>query len=279
LPALLKAIEEQETGGLFDVSVCIADNDGGESARATVQSFARRSRVSIKYVVEPEQNIARARNAAVENATGSYVAFIDDDELPGNDWLLRLYEMIRKYRCSGVLGPVRPLLPKDTPRWVVTSKIMERPEKETGEVLEWKDTRTGNVLLESRLFENARFDVFYGRGGEDKDFFRRMIRQGECFLSCREAAVHEVIPLNRCKRSFQVKRALLRGKVSIPAPFHGFKRLIFSSGVLLLYVPLLIVSAPLSHGLFMKQLIRACDHVGSILSFFGVNLVKESYLS
>ena len=51
----------------------------------------------ISYDVEPEQNIALARNRAIGNASGEYVALIDDDEFPDKQWLLTLYEAIDRY--------------------------------------------------------------------------------------------------------------------------------------------------------------------------------------
>jgi succinoglycan biosynthesis protein ExoM len=264
---------------LFELSVCVVDNDAGQSAREVVHGCAKVSSITIMYICEPEQNIAKARNTAIEHAHGTHIAFIDDDEVPPQRWLLPLFEMMEKTSASGVLGPVRPFFETTPPSWVTKSKILERPEKETGEVLGWEDTRTGNVLLSARIFTNARFDNSFGSGGEDKEFFRRMIAQGEKFIWCSEAAVQERIPMSRCSRVFQIKRALLRGKVSVPGRFKGARRVAISCGAIVLYIPVLLGTLMFSHGLFMKYLIRASDHVGRILAFLGINLIRESYLS
>src|SRR6267378_3005168 len=109
LRRLLCKLEEQEVEGLFEYSVVIADNDKSESARETVKSFARQSRIRVEYHVEPEQNIALARNMAVRHASGDFVAFIDDDESPIDEWLLRMHGALLRYGADGVLGPVKPL--------------------------------------------------------------------------------------------------------------------------------------------------------------------------
>ena len=72
-------LQEIETEGLFQYSLAIVDNDVCESARHVVESAARESSVSVLYYVEPEQNIALARNRVVEQAVGDLLAFIDDD--------------------------------------------------------------------------------------------------------------------------------------------------------------------------------------------------------
>jgi succinoglycan biosynthesis protein ExoM len=50
----------------------------------------------------------RWRNKAIENATGDFVAFIDDDEFPTAGWLWNLFTACSAYDVAGVLGPVRP---------------------------------------------------------------------------------------------------------------------------------------------------------------------------
>ena len=104
---LLKELENQKTDGYFDYSIVIVDNDSSESAKQPVKYYATQSKISINYFVQPEQNIALARNKAVENATGDYFGLIDDDECPNVDWLLELYNTINEYKVDGALGPVR----------------------------------------------------------------------------------------------------------------------------------------------------------------------------
>src|SRR5580700_7943958 len=85
-PVLLKRLLDdlggQDTGGLFTYSIVVVDNDHLRSAEPVVSVFAAASAIPIRYCEEPRQNIALARNKAVENATGDFVAFIDDDEFP-----------------------------------------------------------------------------------------------------------------------------------------------------------------------------------------------------
>ena len=55
-----------------------------------VTELAHNSKIELDYHVESTSNIALARNKAVQSASGQYLAFIDDDEVPLNDWLLTL---------------------------------------------------------------------------------------------------------------------------------------------------------------------------------------------
>src|SRR5689334_633585 len=127
LEQLLTKLGSQETGGLFSFSIVVADNDASRSAEAVVSKLAAASPVPIKYCVEPRQNIALARNQVVANADGDYIAFIDDDEWPLTDWLIRLFQTTEKLNVAGTLGPVNPNFECPPPAWMIRGRFYERP--------------------------------------------------------------------------------------------------------------------------------------------------------
>jgi glycosyltransferase involved in cell wall biosynthesis len=276
----LSKLEEQETEALFAYSIVIVDNDRSESARQTVESIARLSRISISYYVEPEQNIALARNKAIENAKGDLIGFIDDDEFPVEEWLLNLYKALNRYKSDGILGPVLPYFEKEPPRWVLKGRFFDRPTHPTGYVLGWKNTRTGNALLRRELFrEDCKwFDPAFGSGGEDRDFFRRKIEEGYVFVWCNEASVFESVSPKRWRRTVLLKRALLRGKMAMNATGSRPVSVLESAVAIVIYtcfLPLLLV---MGGHVFMKYLIKDCDHLGKVLAFLGIDWVREKYV-
>jgi glycosyltransferase involved in cell wall biosynthesis len=207
-------LQHQETENLFTYSAVVVDNDTNKTAQSLVEDLQKTSTIRIDYFNEPEQNIALARNKAVENAHGNYIAFIDDDEFPISNWLLNLYKSITIYKADGVLGPVRPHYPASCPTWLIKSKLCERPEHQTGTVLNWGDTRTGNVLFDSKIFrdQNNRFGPEYGRtGGEDIEFFKIMVESGRIFIWCNEAPAYETISKERWSKKFYEQRSLRIG--------------------------------------------------------------------
>jgi glycosyltransferase involved in cell wall biosynthesis len=276
---LLAGLSNQVTGGSFRYSVVVVDNDRLQSARTIVSTFGEKSLVDITYVSEPEKNISLARNRAVQNARGIYLALIDDDEFPGEDWLLNLYNTCKMHNADGVLGPVIPQYEVEPPEWVVKGGLHCRKEFRTGTILRnSRDTRTGNVLLAMRIFNEVKspFDVRYGRsGGEDTEYFRRMMGEGRVFVWCNEAPVYETVPPERMKRSYFLRRALLRGTVS--GRSQSFSVLGTSKSILAFF--LYTLSLPFlqlaGHHLFMKYLVKSCDHIGKILATFGINIVEE----
>jgi glycosyltransferase involved in cell wall biosynthesis len=275
LATLLEELARQESDGLFRISVVVVDNDREESARETVAAAAHRLPISISYDVEREQNLSLARNRCVENATGEYLAYIDDDEIPPPRWLVTLYQMLLKTGVDGVLGPVYPKFEVEPPKWLTRSRAAERPELPTGRVLNWQETRSGNVLLKRDVFEKPgnRFDPKFAMHGEDRDFFRRVMCQGYQFVWCAEAAVPEIQPAERLLRRFYFRRALLRGSVSWKqAP--SLRLLVKTIGAFVIYgvcLPFLLLGG---QGVFMRYAVKFCDHSGRLLSAAGVNMDK-----
>ena len=277
LQRLFEELRAQRTDGLFSYSIVVADNDREESAKEAVTNFAATCLVKTVYCVEPVANIARARNKVVSNAEGDYLAFIDDDEFPGKDWLLVMWKALNAHKVDGVLAPVLPFFEPGTPQWIVKAGFYDRARHETGFVMGWQECRTGNVLIRRRLVEGIDevFNPEFGAQGEDQDFFRRMIEKGCKFIWCDEAPAYEVVPPHRCERRFLLKRALLRGTTTFRHRRNLAKNLVKS----LIAVPLYALALPflliLGHHYFMRYLVRLCDHLGRLLAVVNLNPVKE----
>lgn len=280
LKRLLAELAHQETDGLFEYDIVVADNDRFESAKSLVEEFARKLPSKVIYCVQPHQNIALTRNKVLEHAKGDYIAFIDDDQFPIKDWLLTLYKACEKYGVDGVLGPVKPHFDEEPPIWVIKGRFCERPTYKTGFVIDWRKGRTGNVLLKRHLFAglNVAFNPEF-LTGEDQDFFRRMIEKGRVFIWCDEAVAYEITPPIRWNLAFMLRRALLRGQVSIL--HRGLKATAVAKSVIAL--PIYCISLPLfrviGYHLFVKYLIKIFDHAGRIAAIVGFHPIKESYVT
>jgi succinoglycan biosynthesis protein ExoM len=282
-PALLQrtlsGLRLQKTHSRFDYSVVVCDNDPAESARPVANSFAG-TNPEVIYCAEPRRGIAHARNKAVESARGDYIAFIDDDEVPEQHWLRRLYETLIAEKVDAVLGPVRPLFDSPPPAWIVKGRLCERPEHPTGYLMPWTECRTGNVLFRKDIAHGVE-PLFVPEfvTGSDVHFFMRMAGKGRTFAWCNEAVVHEVVSPNRWRRSFMLKRALLRGShqmkkgdVPIAARVAAVGRSVVAVPAYTLLLPFLQLAG---HHHFMKYMIKWCDHVGRLLAVLRIELVTE----
>jgi len=264
----------------------VVDNDNKQSAKNIVKEVNKKALVFISYFVEPEMNIALARNRAINEARGDYIVFIDDDEIPSDDWLVRLYTTCNEYAADAVFGPVKPHFEKEPPQWKVKAKIFCKPSIniKSGSVLHWDSTSTCNVLLVRKTFKDNenKFNPAFGRsGGEDVDFFRRASEKGSNFIWCAEALVYETIPPERFKKSYLLNRAFLEGANSYRhiEDTASFKEktycLMKTLAAILIYTVALPYLYLLGKHFFMKYLIKNCHHVGRFCKFGGITLVKE----
>ena len=280
LERLLRELDNQDTGNLFTYSIVVAENDRSQIARTVVMKFQAASKIPVKYCLEPVQNIAPARNRSIQNATGDFVAFIDDDEFPAKQWLLSLFKACDIPGVDGVLGPVVPFFSDEVPGWIVEGKFYDRPRYPTGVRLDWPQTRTGNVLLKSQLFTgDAQPFRVQCLEGSDQEFFKRMMQMGHVFTWCDEAVVHEVVPPQRWTRSFLIRQALFRGIFSLRN--HGFPFRLIAISVMA--VPAYLMALPLALVLgqarFMSYVYKLCYHVGRLLALMGINPIRQVYVT
>lgn len=279
LKRALEGICRQKTEGIFSYSIVVSDNDEKQSAYECVKEIQSYSPIAVKYCVEPEQNIAKNRNKAVENSVGEYLAFIDDDECPTGEWLLNLFKTIRKYNVDGVLGPVEPHFEEGAPRWVIRGGFYNRPTHSTGMILHWSKCRTGNVLLCRQIFgvDDNPFNPEC-KSGEDQEFFRRQIAQGRKFVWCHEAPVCETVPAMRWNRKFLVRRALFRGIFA--QRNHGFQ--LFRVLQAVVSVPAYVIALPIALALgqtaFMVCIFKLSYHAGRLIGVAGLNPFREAYV-
>jgi glycosyltransferase involved in cell wall biosynthesis len=278
LRRLLVKLQALVTNGLFDYSVVVVDNDERRSAEAVAKELAAASAFTIQYHFEPERSISLARNRSVRAATGNLVAFIDDDEFPEPSWLLTLRESLYKTGADGVLGPVLPELNGAEPAWLVGSGLLDRERFKTGTILnDSRYTRTGNVLIWKRIFEeHGYFDPKYGRsGGGDAVFFGKMIGLGKKFTWCDEAPVYESVPQDRQTRSYYLRRACTRGMTSaweIPFFSRSTAKSLAAVSLYSAALPFLFVGG---QHLFMRYLVKDCDHLSKLLAYLRIRLVAE----
>jgi len=280
LQKLLEELCAQQVEGAFTYSIVIVDNDRFRSAESVVSAFAASSRIPISYHLEPQQNIALARNKAVASAEGDFVAFMDDDEVPLRNWLLTLFRACEQYKAAGVLGPVKCSFGENVPGWVVKGKFYERATYPTGFVIDGRKGRTNNTLLRREVFADVPqpFRPEF-RTGEDQDFFTRMIAKGHVFIWCDQAIVYEFVPPTRWKRSFMLRRALLRGATAPVHPSFGAADVAKSCVAVPLYTLGLPFALLRGQASFMKLLVKLFDHFGKLFALVGINLIKEPYVT
>jgi len=286
LRRLLFTLSRQETQGLFEYSVVVIDNDAGGAAKACVLEAKEELGLDLVYEIEPTNTIPAARNHACRIARGNYIGIIDDDELAPADWLLTLFRAVETFAVDGALGPVYPFFEQTPPNWLVKSGLCERPVIRTGTLLDWNDTRTGNVLVRREVFtgNNLRFDENCKTSGSDKEFFREAMDRGCRFVAVAEAPVFETVPPERQTMSYYFRRyriqasnerkfraPMLRGTSKVTAPLKSLV-------ALSTYSLLLPLSAVWGTHIALQLALKVVYHGSWLLTMLGFDLAKSRNL-
>lgn len=218
LKELLFSIHRCKRPDGVSIDIRVVDNDADESSRAIVEEFKTFAFGfnNITYHVEPRQNIAHARNSAIELGRASAYIFVDDDETVSNKWLVNLINAANNHKADGVFGPVQAKLGANSNSWQAAGNFFEKQVPKTGTRIDWRATRTSNTLINGIWFHEYmyRFDAELGRsGGSDTNLFAHMDKNGADFIGCREAIVEEFIPENRATFNWLWKRAYRNGLI------------------------------------------------------------------
>lgn len=209
----LRSIESSNAAGDLPLTVIVVDNDHAESARASVEAFHAQSRFQVIYKVEPRQNIALARNSCVALSSAPVVAFVDDDETVSKNWLLSLVSCMVAEDADAVFGPVLPVYPTGTPKWIRSVGLVDRPRRSTGDRV--PTGATNNALVRRVLLERFQgpFDPTFGlTGGEDSALFQKAAREGFKLVWCDDAPVSEAVSRDRVNLRYLLRRAYRSGQ-------------------------------------------------------------------
>lgn len=162
-------------------------------------------------------------------------------------------------------------------------RFNERPVIPTGTLLNWDQTRTGNVLLKRQVFDRhgLRFDVKWRTSGSDRAFFKEAMAKECKFIAVKEAPVYETVPPARCKKSYYLRRALVQGyntHKNVSSAIHGLKRFaLFAklTAVAGTYALALPFSYCAGTHVFVKVLERGGHHLSPLSALLGIELLKK----
>ena len=115
----------------------------------------------------------------------------------------------------------------------------------------------------------------FGKGGEDRISSKEGSKKGMSLCG-----VARPRSLKQCRRiggkeGILVKRAMLRGQMAVYSTGSEPLSVLKSAVAVVIYSTCLPLFFLLGHHIMMKYLIRNFDHLGKILAFFGIDLVKE----
>jgi glycosyltransferase involved in cell wall biosynthesis len=196
--------------------IIIVDNNSADATEEVCRVFINQyDNLSVCYFKEIRQGISYGRNRGVKEAQGELIAFIDDDETVDPDYLQNLDAFFRDYpqaELSG--GPVVPVYEAPPPDWLspftmrlITGAYDKGKKIKTVGAKDYPGT--GHATFKRELFfKYGEFNPNLGRkgtsllGGEDKDFFLRLIQNGVSCYYLPSATIYHHIPASKLSDDF-----------------------------------------------------------------------------
>jgi glycosyltransferase involved in cell wall biosynthesis len=188
LQKCLEAAAALDSPGL-GYEIIVVDDGSTDGTEELATQTARSARVPLTYIKQENRGPAAARNKGAQNARGEILAFLDDDCVPGKNWLVELMKGFSGERTAGVGGRT---LPVDTEnivaRYCAERKIIGAPIVQKNQVL---FLITSNAAFRRDLFEAVGgFSLAFPKpGGEDLEICLRLLTAGYAFSYVPEAVV------------------------------------------------------------------------------------------
>jgi glycosyltransferase involved in cell wall biosynthesis len=209
LETLLTSLLDQDAGGLA-YEIVVVDNNSTDDTRKIVEAVASRDpQGRLRYVLEPRQGVSYARNTGVAQTTAPIIAFLDDDGVPGPDWvraMKRAFDEHPEVDCIG--GRITPRWVHPRPSWLTAAHwgpiaVQDRPSAAYLNI-----QQASSCLLSANL--GCRREAFNAVGGfspeyprnQDREFELRLWRAGRQGLYLPAMEVTVEVPPQRLTRRY-----------------------------------------------------------------------------
>ncbi|MDE2277286.1 MAG: glycosyltransferase family 2 protein [Burkholderiales bacterium] len=203
----------------------VIDNGSTDTTPRLLRDQAWPPGWQVRVVREDKLGLSNARNRAVAEARGTYIVFIDDDETADPDWLCAFERLIDAQAPDAFGGRIRVLFEDQRPAWLADELLGFLGELDRGGVVApLTDPETsffgGNFGCRRSVFDRVGgFDAGLGRkggtntGGEEVDFYRRLLDAGLRVWWTPEAVIHHRIQAAKLERRYFLDLHYRQGRV------------------------------------------------------------------
>lgn len=280
----------------FEVLI-VDPSAAGTLPSAMERKFGKDTR--IRYFRMERAGLSKARNCGVQNATGTIVAFIDDDAIAQPSWLEAMAEVLECTPGAGlVTGRIDPIWMKERPKWYPTERefllgiynigdqVRELPEHDLpfgGNMAGWREL----ILKCGGFDERFGFNHFGKRpllSGEDSLLAEHVKRAGHKLYYSPRAVIRHRITAQKLTRKYFLRRHFWEGVTTIermavlgqvsPDMFQHYRyhAKAVSMGLARALLPAFDGRYPLARPVIrMLALSRAASNCGVLYGLFGMH--------
>jgi len=113
----LDSLVTMKTPSSVELRFLVVDNASDDHTKSVVQSYFDQLNLSLFH--EPNLGLSFARNHAIDQATGNWLIWTDDDVQVDSHWLTAYTEAIQEFPDSTFFGgPIEPVFTPRQPSWI-----------------------------------------------------------------------------------------------------------------------------------------------------------------
>jgi glycosyltransferase involved in cell wall biosynthesis len=85
--------------------IIIVDNNSSDNTAKVINSYQQKFPANqFNYIFESQQGVAYARRRAIQEAKGEIIGFLDDDNLPKDNWIAEVYQFFQQHPQAAACG-------------------------------------------------------------------------------------------------------------------------------------------------------------------------------
>jgi glycosyltransferase involved in cell wall biosynthesis len=216
----------------------VVNNNSTDDTKTILMRHEAEKKVPLRWVHEPKQGLANARNCALEHARGELILYTDDDVRVDSNWLAAYVIAARNWPEAVYFGgEIRPWFGTTPPAWILRNLEcvqsafgIRRVCDSTRVVTRSEDPFGANMAFRTEVLRRFRFNTGLGVigkkrvNGEETDVLSRIYDQGMRGVWVHDAIVNHFVPQGAMTGEFirlffrgeGRKRRILDGSISVP---------------------------------------------------------------
>lgn len=211
----------------YNWEVIVIDNCSTDNTGKVVEEFIKRKVINIKYYYEQKIGLHEGRHRGAKEASGTYVAYLDDDMILCPGWLTGL-KLLEEGIADAVVGKITPHWESEPPGWLLCMykrngnnlpHLSLLDQGNETKIIKPGMMYGGNVFIKKNLiFELGGFnpdgfpnDKIIFRGDGESGFFKVFGLKGYKSYYDPAASVKHFIPLNRLTKEYLYTRYYNQG--------------------------------------------------------------------
>ncbi len=182
--------------------------------------------IAARVVREAKLGLSNARNCAIEQASGEYLLFIDDDETPHAQWLVNHAAAMAQHWPDALGGPIDvQFVDGARPAWLQDELLGFIGKIDHGGEGRWLTAPEtpifgGNFAFRRAVFQRlGNFDAGLGRlgkanfGGEDIEIYERLLQAGCRVRWVPDALIYHRVEGPKLRRGYFLDLHFRQGRI------------------------------------------------------------------